>query len=199
MPGSPSGSWSVITAATEPPVTTTEAKLHLRVDHSTEDTYIAALVAAAVSHVENMLGITLTTTTLESHFGCFPTGREIRLFRGPLQSVTSVEYVDQNGDEQTLDAANYFVDIHQTPGRIVLDGSASWPATDDRPNAVTITHVVGYGDDAADVPQDITRAIYLIIGEWYRSRENSVIGNIINQIPKAADVLLFPHKATFFA
>ena len=48
-----------ITAPATEPITTAEAKAHLRVSHSTDDTYIDALVAAARMVVEDRTGLRL--------------------------------------------------------------------------------------------------------------------------------------------
>lgn len=188
----------VVTPAASAVIATSDVKLHLRVDHSTEDTYIAALVTAATKHCEEVLSKALITQTLALNLDGFPTCRQIDLMRPPLQSVTSVQYVDDAGATQTFSSANYHVDTNTTPGRIVLDDTATWPSTDDRPNAVTITYVAGYGDASSDIPEDIKQAVYLIVGEWYRNRENSA-ELTYKDIPFAAHALLHPHRASFFA
>lgn len=187
----------IVTPAAAAVIATSDVKVHLRVDHSTEDTYIGALVTAATKHCEEILSRALITQTLALYLDGFPLCRQIDL-RAPLQSVTSVAYVDDAGDSQTFSSSNYHVDTKTTPGRIVLDDTATWPSTDDRPNAVTITYIAGYGGTSAAIPDDIKQAIYLIVGEWYRNRENSS-EVAYKDIPFAAHALLHPHRVSFFA
>ncbi len=195
---SAAGKVGVISGPVAAAVSTTDAKLHLRVDHSDEDAYIDALVTAATNHAQAITSRAFITQTLALYLDSFPLRGEIELYRPPLQSVTSVAYIDQDGSSQTFSSSNYWADANSTPGRIVLDDTASWPSTDTRPNAVTVTYVAGYGDDATDIPEDILQAIYLIVGEWYRNRENSTSVKLTD-IPMAADRLLCQHRAAFFA
>lgn len=78
----------------------------------------------------------------------------------PLQSVTSVKYLDTDGVQQTLDPATYVVQKGE-PSHIVLANGATWPSVLLMPEAVTIRFVAGYGDNEADVPQPIRLAIAL--------------------------------------
>ena len=49
------GRLKLITAPAEEPVSLTEAKTHLRVDTSADDTYIARLITSARAHVEEAI------------------------------------------------------------------------------------------------------------------------------------------------
>jgi hypothetical protein len=60
--------------------------------------------------------------------------------------VTSVQYYDTTGTQQTLAGTFYTVDTVSRPGRIIRAPLQSWPALqgDRLVNAITITYVVGY-------------------------------------------------------
>ena len=102
--------WSLTetVAPAEEPVTTAEAKLHLRVDHGDEDAYIDTLVATARQHIELVTRRAMVDTTFTLKMDAFPT--EIRPPRSPLSSVSSITYVDTDGATQTLSASVYSVD-----------------------------------------------------------------------------------------
>jgi uncharacterized phiE125 gp8 family phage protein len=142
--------------ATEP-VTLTEAKAHLGVTITDDDARITALIVAARMQAEQITRRAFITQTWQVKMDRFPTGREIVLPVGPVQSVTSVQYVDDAGATQgftdfTLDAGGQ---------RVLLDYGETWPASRTVENAVTITYVAGYGAATA-VPEGIKAAIRLL-------------------------------------
>lgn len=103
------------------------------------------------------------------------TGYEIYLPNGPLIRVISVEYIDQDGNHQTLDPSAYKVDTFSEPARLVPAYGTTWPGTRNEINAVIVTYDSGYGDDATDVPQPIKQWMMLRIGSLYENRESDVI------------------------
>jgi len=162
------------TAPSETPVSLDEAKAHLRVTGTDEDTTIQLYLDAAVAHVdgaEGTLGRCLVTQTWDYTFDRFP-GFTERCWQSvdvplpTLQSVTSVKYYDPDGVQQTMDSADYIV----TGQRIVpVD---AWPDIDTtRPGAVTVQFVAGYGLATA-VPAAIKAAILLYVGSMYEGRED---------------------------
>jgi hypothetical protein len=79
----------------------------------------------------------------------------------PLQSVTSIKYIDTDGAEQTADPATYLLK-KGTPSHIVLASGATWPSVNPTiSGSVTIRFVAGYGDEGRDVPETIRTAIAL--------------------------------------
>ncbi len=153
------------------PLSTAEAKSHLRVDTSDEDTYIASLVAAAREEAERVSWRALITQTWRLTLDRFPTGdAAIVVPRPPLQSVTSIQYVDENGDTQTVVSSAYDVDTNREPGRIVPAFGESWPSTRREAEAVTIVFVAGYGDDATDIPENTRHWLRLHVGHWHCHR-----------------------------
>jgi len=115
----------------------------------------------------------------------------IELAKPPLQSVTSIVYVDTAGAPQTWNAANYVVAAPMAPaagfGRIQPAYGQSWPsARSETLDAVTITFKAGYGDAGKDVPSDIRAAIMLLIRDLYD-------GPDLASFARASD-LLKPYK-----
>jgi len=151
------------------PVTTAEAKSHLRVDISDDDTLIAELIKAARQLAEAFTRRQFITATYELKTN--ELAEIIALPRPPLQSVTSIKYVDTSGDTQTASSSLYGVDTHAEPGRIILAHGQTWPTVRDEENAVTITYKAGYGDAGSDVPEALKAAIKLIVGDLYEHRE----------------------------
>jgi uncharacterized phiE125 gp8 family phage protein len=179
---------------TSEPLSLSEAKLHLRVDGDDEDELIGSLITAAREYCETSTNRQFVTATFVGKLDEFPTELEngwyeITLPRPPLQSVSSITYVDTAGATQTLSAGVYAADTSIEPGRVRLAYNQTWPTIRTQPNAISITFVAGYGD-AADVPESIRAAMKLILGHLYANREAVNVGNIVNEFPIAVDALL---------
>jgi len=188
---------SLVTAPTVEPVSLADAKTHLRVDDDDSNDLIVALIGAARQHVETVTGRALCTQTWDVLFDEFPDDDPLWLPKAPLQSVTSVGYIDGNGATQTWSSANYTVDApagpHAQRGRIYPNYGGLYPLTQAIPNAVTVRCISGYGSTAATVPGPIRAAMKLLIGHWFESRE-AVSGDVGMPIPIGVDALLWPFK-----
>ena len=84
------GIYSLVTEPAVEPVSTAEAKLHLRVDIDEDNTLIDAFVQTAREHVEDVTARAMITQTWEWYADAFPAGDRIELLLPPLQSVTSI-------------------------------------------------------------------------------------------------------------
>ena len=140
------GSLYLKTAPVTEPVTTAEAKLHLRVDITDDDTLIANLVAAARRWIEDVTGIRMVTQTWNYYLDEFPDdSSEIKLPIGPVASLTSIKYTDTADTVTTWAATNYRSDLVSLPARIVLRYAAYWPTADlKEANGIDIEFVCGY-------------------------------------------------------
>jgi uncharacterized phiE125 gp8 family phage protein len=181
----------LVTDATLEPVTTEQAKDHLRVDGSDEDDYIAALITAARTQCETVLNRSFITTTWKVTLDRFPGPRgEIRLPRPRLISVTGITYNDYSGASQTLSSLLYTVDTQHEPGRIVPAYTQIWPSTRCHVNDVAITYTAGYGATQASVPTQIKQAILLTVAHLFELRTPVSAGIGVNEIPMSAQWLL---------
>lgn len=185
---------TLTTAPAAEPLSTTDAKLHLRVDVSTDDAYIDTLVKAARLEVERRTGRALIDQTWTMKVPRFPgAGYAIEIPRAPLQSVTSVAYVDAAGDSQTWASSEYSVDApdgeYAARGLIVPDYGVSYPSTQGHLFDVTIVFVAGYGGASA-VPADLVQAIRLLVAHWYDTRTPVVVGTITATVPQSVTAIL---------
>lgn len=178
-------------APTETPVTLAEAKAQLRVEHTEDDAKITALVQAATEFLDGyygLIGRALVTQTWRADFDFYPSNGLFKLPILPVQQITSVKYSDTANAEQTLDAASYSL----FDGSIVLANGVSFPSVYDRPDAVRVTFVAGYGAAAA-VPAPIKQAILLMVGHWYGVREAAVQPRL-EDVPFGVDALIAPYR-----
>lgn len=186
----------LVTGPAVEPLTTAEAKTHLRVDASSEDTLIDAYVAAARAFYEDAAWRALITQTWALRLEQWPEGDSLVLPKPPLQSVTSVVYTDSDGASHTMSSSDYVV-YPQDPGRIWLAYGASWPTATLRPGpSIVITFVAGYGD-ADDVPEIDKQAIRLLVGHFYENREEvmAVPGISLAQLPLAARSIIHMRRS----
>ncbi len=182
---------SLKTAATGIALDWADIKGHLRLDTEDERARIEGLlVPAAQEWIESLTNRELLTTTWTGYRDTFPAdGSPIVLPRPPLQSVTSVKYLDTAGVLQTWAATNYSVDApagpKAAPGRIIPGPSVSYPTTYGQPNDVQIEFIAGYGASAA-VPASLKAALLLLVGDQFEQREESISGTIITRVPTSA-------------
>jgi uncharacterized phiE125 gp8 family phage protein len=163
----------LITPPAAEPLSLTEVKAHLRVDHTDDDALIALYLTAVrqwIDGKDGWLGRALMPQTWELSLDEFPTA-EIRLPLVPVQSVSSVIYDDADGIPQTVDPDDYWLDDVSEPAWIAPVADVSWPTPISAVNAVRVRFVAGYAN-AASVPFPIKAALLLMVGHLYRNRES---------------------------
>lgn len=164
-------SLTVTTQPTEEPISLAEAKLNMRFPYDTENQRIQAIIKAARMYCETVIGKTLMTQTITLKRDSFPCdGEAIQLPRSPVQSVTSVAYVDTTGATQTISSSLYQSDLASLPPRIAMLYQQPWPIADVRMAAVTVVYVAGYASVAL-VPETIKQAMHLLVSHWFNNRE----------------------------
>lgn len=163
-------SLTISVSPAEEPISLVEAKEAARIDDTAEDTLISAYITAAREVVEDKTRRQLVTATWILKLDSFPSG-DIIVPLPPLQSISSINYLDENGDSQTWDSSKYQVDTDRQPGRIAPIETETYPDTQASTfNTVTITFIAGYGT-ASSVPEKYKNAIKLLVAHWYRTRE----------------------------
>lgn len=171
---------TLITGPATEPVTLAEAKLHLRVDVSDDDALITSLIVAMRTACENEIKRSLITQTWEKVMDFFPDA--IQLPMPPIQSVTSITYIDVNGALQTLPTNQYVLDKDSEPGYVVRAINVNWPVTGDYINAVRVRYVAGYVA-AANVPETIKLWMKIRLANAYDNREEFVLGRTMQEFP----------------
>ena len=184
---------ALITAPTLAAVTLSEAKLHLRVDASDEDTLIAAMVAAATQRAQHETGRAMMSQVWEQRLDAFPDA-EIDLGLPPVQSITSITYIDPAGATQTVAPINYTLDASTPGGWVVPALNYAWPETIAAANAVRVRFVTGAASQS-DLPESLKAWILLQLGAMYKHREAFAAGVSVAELPgRFTDSLLDPHR-----
>jgi hypothetical protein len=163
--------------ATSEPVPLSWAKRQCQIESgiTDDDEYLGGLIRAARETAELHTNRSYLTRGFREYFDRFPEQRlpipynviydipsrhqfetqphnRFELSRSPLQRVVQIQYLDQNGDQQTLDPSIYYVAPHQEPAHIVrqppTDGNPppAWPWVLHRADSVWVDYFAGYGN-----------------------------------------------------
>lgn len=180
----------LVTGPTTEPITISEAKNHMRVEHNDDDVVIAGLIDVAVNYVDatGMLGKAMITQTWAEYFG--PHVSTVRLSLGPVQSVSSIQYYDTDNALQTATLSNFYVIGQKGYMTIYPKSGYTWPTVFNREDAIKITYVIGYGDTAASVPATVRHALKMLVAHYYENRENELIGVNSKTLPFGIENLL---------
>lgn len=179
------------------------AKAHLNVEPEDVefDELISAYIAAAASWLDGpdgWLGRCLGEQVLELS-ACSLTG--MRLPLPPVIEVISITCTGSDGVERSLAAADY---------RLLPDG-ALWvrnvPSVSGAPDSVKVRYRAGYPDIVTPpeseegeeqreptVPKPIQQAVLLLVGQWFKTRENVITGTIATAMPFSVEALLSPYR-----
>lgn len=188
----------LVTAPAVTPISLSEVKAQLRVEHSDDDELLTRLIAVVTAYTDakGALGKAMITQTWANWIGPNPS-QSVTLSLGPVQSVTAVKYYDEDGTLQTDTLANY--NVFGVPERTKIEPKSgfNWPVTQDRDDAIKIEYVCGYGDGASDVPASLRHAMMLMVGHWYDNREQAQMDEL-SDIPFGFVELINMHKESWY-
>ena len=185
------------TPSTIYPVSLTEAKLHLKVDISTDDALIQNLIIAATHLSEEYTNRFFLNTDVV--MTCSDWSDLNALFKSNVTydySTNTIKYYAP-GDGNTFTTwnnLNYNVVIEYQPAQVSIRENKTFPSIQNRSDAIQITYKSGYGSSATNVPQEIKQAILLTIGNFYSNRSSVVVGRISTELPLNVKWLLNTYK-----
>ena len=172
------------------PVTLAEAKTHMRVTHSDDDTYISTLINSACSTVEQFYGIALIQQSWSVFHDTWPEQGVFNLPLAPIMSIADLLIYGEDDVAATIDHAHYYLDVAARPCRLVLRNGRTGPTPGRRANGIEIKLVAGFGAAASAVPNQVKQALLIIIADWYASRGDVDAGTL----PLSARSLLAPYR-----
>ena len=192
---------------TQPVITLLQAKGQLRIkeDEIFEDEFLLALIPQATRIVELLARRQFITATYIKSLQSFNDDRNVKhpgdhhdihnhhdhegdehdviiLENPPLQSVEEIKYIDPDGNEQILDLNDSQLDTFNEPGRIKPAFGKSWPSTRNQFNSVLITYKAGFGDDESTMPDEVKRAVKLMVSHYFENRDLVLTANDVEQI-----------------
>lgn len=158
-------------------ISTAEAKAHLRIDHSAEDTYIGALVSAVDNVLDGPSGYlrrAVVSQTWKYYLGRF-CGDRVYIPLPPLISIDTAKYYDLDNVQQALSSSLYtLIKPAGAAAYLHLKPTQLWPSTYDRPDAIEIAFTAGY----AIVPPAVKQAALILLSEMYAARGDDTGGSV---------------------
>jgi uncharacterized phiE125 gp8 family phage protein len=181
---------TTITASTAAPVTAKEVKDHSYIDTNLQDSVIQRQINAASRLVEIWSRRQLMQATFDVKFPYFPCDGKLPLPRFPAKSVTSISYYNSDNGSTTLASSDYnLVAPTDSVGYVERLPNRSWPNTASRSDAVTVRFVAG-STSSTDVPDTLKQAICLTCADWFRERQNTMTGTMVNELPIGVKALV---------
>lgn len=171
--------WS-LADLTEPAVTVTAMRSHLREDSDDQDDVIVAAALAATRAVERFTQRALVQRQATLQARGLPCGRDgLRLPGGVVTAVTSV----------TIEGAAFtgFAVVGTSPAWLVPN--ADWPVVTDEGWPVTVIYTCG----PAQVSADLLMAVRLLAAELYERRSDASEMSL-SEVPLSARALMTPHR-----
>lgn len=188
-------SLKIVTPPAVEPISLTEAKMHLRLavtdvdaaDYTAEDAAITRVITQAREYVEHQGLHSLITQTWDFYLDAFPDQNIIRLPLPPLQSVTSISYIDADG----ADAVFTDFEVLTHSGKIKKTYGVAWPAIYPE-SEIVIRFVCGFGTDGEDVPARLRGAMFLLINHWHENSSETIAkyGVVSERIKLGVDALI---------
>jgi uncharacterized phiE125 gp8 family phage protein len=180
--------YRITTAVEDEPISLAEARLHIKADpdNTAEDSLIGIWITAARELAEHYTGRALAPQTIETALDCFPLYEDdtIHLPMAPVASITSVIYIDTNGEAQTISASAYALSPFGESNRLAPTWGNYWPTPRDIPDAVKIVAVHGY----TTAPKAVKSALLLMVAWMNEHRGDQMDPDDIQ--PPAAKALL---------
>lgn len=173
----------VVTSPSDEPISVADVKCNAYIIGDEDDGLIRTqLIPEARRWVEQLAVRSMLTQTRRQYYDCMPD--EFWLRFGPVQSVTSINYVDTAGANQVVPTDTYIVDTTRMPTRIELAYGKTWPVARDQVNSVNVLYVAGYGSTVGKVPIIYRRAMIVLATYWYQHRESigCADGDILSKI-----------------
>lgn len=154
---------TVMAVPTSEPVTLAQAnKQCVGSSLPSDKATLQRLIASGRGFVEKYCGIKIMPQTLTAKCDGFSSFE--RIPAAPVQSVTSISYVDVYGAAQTLDSSVYEVRADGMDASIVLKFGQAWPVIQ-KGSRITIVVTAGFPDISTE--PDLVSAILLWIGNTF--------------------------------
>jgi len=158
-------------AQTAPPIAEplmlAEAKAHLRLDGSDEDTLITSLIKTAREHLERETGLCLIAQSWRLYLDRWPNDAIVRIEKSPVRTIDAVTVYEADGTAVEVPLEDHLLDGEARPARLWVKNP---PMLGQAMNGIEIDFSAGFGEAGADVPDTLKRAMSIHIGHMFAFR-----------------------------
>jgi uncharacterized phiE125 gp8 family phage protein len=159
--------YDVVTQPTTQPLTLEEVKQHLRVEtYGDHDQLIDSYIDSTTKAFEQKANVAIMEQTIRVYYDYEELADELYFYRYPVQSISSIQYYDDDNALQTLNTADY-ISVISRPTQIIID---DMPSIYDRKDALFVEFVAGF----TSVPHDILLALKQRIYKIYNNPDDFV-------------------------
>lgn len=173
------------------PVTLSEAKQTLRLEHDSEDGLLAGLIRAAREEIEAACGLALIDQDWRLTLDRLPRSGRVLLRRHPVREVRSVTVYARDGGASLVDPGSYRLDGGGRPARLHFPGPL---APGIAVNGMEVDFAAGFGEAATDVPDLLRRAMLVLIAHWYEFRASYGAADQPVSFPPGYERLIAPWR-----
>jgi uncharacterized phiE125 gp8 family phage protein len=176
-----------VAATVAEPVSVADLKTHLRIDSTSEDSYLGTLITIARQQCERRTHRLLRPGTVVLTLDDWSTG--IELPRPPLRNSTAlvITYINSTGGSTTLSSTVYTIhdDSDTTPPILSTAYGQSWPSHQSVKGAVTVQYEAGYssGSTGIPLPDSIKQWVCMYAGGLYEQRESLMQASASVEVP----------------
>lgn len=187
----------VITPPVVEPLTRAEAKQHIGISYTHNDALVDSAIMQAREFCEGYQRRKFVTQTLDLYLDDFPACGCIEFTDcSPVQSITSIKYIDSEGTEHTVDSSDYELDDVSFVNRVTLAYGKEWPNVILKPtNGVIVRFVAGYPtttstDDPPVTTPQVPESIKWAMAFHIKSIYDSVTPEERAELERARNILL---------
>lgn len=155
----------LVTAPSVDAVTIEQAKKQCEIAESdtAHDEHLYQLIDRARDEFEADCDLCISSQTWKVYTDDMEDG--MQLYKGPIQSITSIKYYDTNNTQQTLSTSIYNFD---SANRMIrLQYNQLWPVATTRWDAWEITYLCGF----STIPPMAVQAMLILIEKYFLGRE----------------------------
>lgn len=170
---------SQLTYPTSTIISLQEAKDHLRVTGTDEDSLIMDCVKAATNHIESYTNQIFQSVTFCAYYDYLEPYKCLEIWKYPISAISSIKYLNTSGVETTLDNTTYSTDLTDSPARIYL---TSTPSTQrDKLNVWRIYFTAGYSNRDL-INAELLGWVKIFTAFYFQTRQPEYTGMSVNEV-----------------
>ena len=168
-------------------LTVAEIKAFARIDQATENDILIALRDSAARWIEDHCNTSIGDRNALAYLDHFHTAT---IPRGPVNSISQVEYLNNANEWTVLSTNSYWYDIESERARITFDDLPD--VYDDAYHRVRITLNYGYPEN--QVPKPLVQALRMLTLSFYENRQEGITHGRVEQMPFGVYALTNPYR-----